>query len=109
MRLWIAAALVCIAPSAWAEGLAVHNTRLLCDRDVEVPVVFVTGPEDSVVVMQIEGNQILLYREPAASGAKYSWPSDGASYVLWTKGDETTILWREAGEETQILSCIAQM
>ena len=98
-----------LAGQAGAEPLLVNNTRLLCDRDVEVAVTFVTGPEDAVAVVQIDGGQFLLYQEPAASGARYAWPSGGASYVVWNKGAETTILWRDAGTETVLLTCAEQM
>ena len=97
------------AGQACAEVLAVQNLRYACDRGVEVPATFVTGPEDALVVIQIEGRQILLYQEVAASGARYAWPSDGAGYVLWSKGDAATIYWREGGQETELLSCTAQM
>ncbi|NEX44885.1 MliC family protein [Pseudotabrizicola algicola] len=114
MRRRIAPVLAVVAGVAagaqvWAAPLEVNNIRLTCDRDVVVPVTFVTGPEDAVAVMQIDGGQFLLYQEPAASGARYAWPSGGASYVLWTKGDQTTILWREAGAETVLLTCTREM
>ena len=108
-RVLCALVLGMVAGQAGADPLVVNNTRLLCDRDVEVPVTFVTGPEDAVAVLQIDGGQCLLYQEPAASGARYSWPSGGASYVVWNKGAETTILWREAGAETVLLTCTDQM
>lgn len=101
--------LALLAGQAVAEPLQVNNIRLTCDRDLEVPVTFVTGPEDSVAILQIDGGQYLLYQEPAASGARYSWPSGGAGYVVWTKGQETSILWREEGTETVFLTCTEQM
>ncbi|RGP37761.1 MliC family protein [Pseudotabrizicola alkalilacus] len=105
----IAVAGLGMAVQASAEVLEVQNLRYACDRGVEVPATFVTGPEDALVVIQIEGRQILLYQEVAASGARYAWPSDGAGYVLWSKGDAATIYWREGGQETELLSCTAQM
>lgn len=62
-----------------------------------------------MAVVQIDGGQFLLHQEPAASGAKYSWPPGGAGYVIWTKGDEATIYWREAGVEAALLTCKSQM
>lgn len=110
MRLALAAMLIWAGLPAVADPLAVRNTALLCDRDVEVPVVIVTGPEDAVAILQIEGRQMLLYQEPAAkTGVRYSWPSGGASYVMWVKGEEATILWREAGKEALILTCTFTM
>lgn len=97
--------LLCAAP-ALAETQA-SNTRYICDRDVMVPVVYVNGEDLSVAVLVVEGSQILLYSEPAASGARYGWPSDGSNYVWWTKGDEATLYWKdgEAGTETPLLRC----
>lgn len=109
MRAALAVCLIALASQAGADPLMVQNLRYACDRGVEVPATFVTGPEDALVVLQIEGNQILLYQEVAASGARYAWPSDGASYVLWSKGDEATIYWREGGTEVPLLTCTAQM
>ncbi len=100
--------LMALASQAGAEPMLVQNLRYACDRGVEVPATFVTGPEDALVVLQIEGRQILLYQEVAASGARYAWPSDGASYVLWSKGDEAVISWREGGAEVPLLSCREQ-
>ncbi|MBN2630059.1 MAG: MliC family protein [Rhodobacteraceae bacterium] len=98
-----------LAGQAGAEPLSVQNTRYTCDRGVEVPATFITGPEDAVVVIHVEGQQVLLYLEPAASGARYGWPSDGAGYVWWTKGDAASLYWREAGQESLVLTCTAQM
>lgn len=101
-----ALALLCGAAPALAETQA-SNVRYLCDRDVTVPVVYVNGDDMSLAVLVVEGSQILLYSEPAASGARYGWPSDGSNYVWWTKGDEATLYWKDgaAGTETPLLSC----
>lgn len=99
-------ALLLSAVPALAET-QVRNLTHICDRDVQVPAVYVTADDTALVVLQIEGRQILLYSEPAASGARYGWPSDGSSYVWWTKGDGATLYWRdaEAGTEAPILTC----
>ncbi len=101
-----ALALLCGAAPALAETQA-SNVRYQCDRDVTVPVVYVNGDDLSLAVLVVEGSQILLYSEPAASGARYGWPSDGSNYVWWTKGDEATLYWKDgaAGTETPLLSC----
>ena len=106
---YVLPALVVMAGQAGAAGLEVQNLRYACDRGVELPATFVTGPEDAVAVIQIEGRQILLYQEVAASGARYAWPSDGAGYALWTKGDEATVFWRDGETEILLLRCTAQM
>ncbi len=110
MRAGVAiAAFFAMAGQAGAEPLNVQNHRFVCDRGVEVPATFVTGPEDAVVVIHVEARQILLHLEPAASGARYAWPSDGAGYVWWTKGDAASLYWREAGQERLLLTCTQKM
>ncbi|MFN3723087.1 MAG: MliC family protein [Paracoccaceae bacterium] len=109
MRLALAAGLILSATQATADPLLVQNMRYTCDRGVEVPATFVTGPEDALVVIHIEGAQILLYQEVAASGARYSWPSGGAGYVLWSKGDAATIYWRDGDQDAPLLECTTKM
>ncbi len=94
-----------VAAPLWAET-QVTNQTYTCDRGVTIPVVYVNADDTSLVVLQVEGRQILLYTEPAASGARYGWPSDGSNYVWWTKGDDATLYWKnsEAGTEDPILS-----
>jgi len=106
MRLWPILAL--LATPALAET-QVQNLTYTCDRDVAVPVVYVNADDTSLAILQVEGRQILLYAEPAASGARYGWPSDGSNYVWWTKGDAATLYWKDgaAGTETALLSCVA--
>ncbi|MEZ5756236.1 MAG: MliC family protein [Paracoccaceae bacterium] len=106
MRLPFALSLGLAASAAGAET-TVQNMTYLCDRDVQVPVVYVNAPDTALAVLHVDGSQILLYNEPAASGARYAWPSDGSGYVWWTKGAEATLFWKDgaAGTETAILSC----
>jgi membrane-bound inhibitor of C-type lysozyme len=105
MILRAAAIVLAFAAPAVAET-QVQNMTYICDRDVAVPVVYVNAPDTSLAVIFVEGGQYLLYSEPAASGARYGWPSDGSSYVWWTKGEEATLYWKdgEAGSETAILT-----
>lgn len=109
---------LCLAPAlalglmpfgAQAEVQAI-SVRFECERGVELPVTFVNSGEDSVAVMQIEGHQMTLWQEVSASGARYGWPSDGSAYVLWTKGTEATVYWRDGATktETAILSGCVQ-
>ena len=49
----------------------VVTARYICDRDVSLPATFVNAPDLSVVVMTVDGWQITLFGEPAASGARY--------------------------------------
>ena len=79
--------------------------RYICDRGVEVPVTYVNAAEGSLVVLTVEGRQITLVSEAAASGVRYGWPSDGSNYVWWTKGEVATLSWRTPEGETPILTC----
>jgi membrane-bound inhibitor of C-type lysozyme len=79
--------------------------RYICDRGVEVPVTYVNAAEGSLVVLSVEGRQITLVGEAAASGARYGWPSDGSNYVWWSKEDGATLYWKTPEGETPILTC----
>ena len=88
----------------------VATLRYLCERGVEVPATYVSGGADGpVVVLTVEGAQITLIGEPAASGVRYGWPSGGSGYVWWTKEDAATLLWRDGEttiEETVYADCV---
>lgn len=98
-------AVLAFAMPALAET-QVANQTYLCERDLRVPVVYVNADDTSLAVLVVEGRQVLLYTEPAASGARYAWPSDGSGYVWWTKGDVAMLYWKDgaAGTETAILT-----
>jgi membrane-bound inhibitor of C-type lysozyme len=100
---WTALALAAATP-ALAET-QVASTRYACDRGVEVPATYVTADDLAIAVINVDGTQITLYQEEAASGVRYGWPSDGANYVWWTKGKDATLYWKEAGVETPLLTC----
>lgn len=84
------------------------SLRYSCDRGVEIPATYINGPDQSLVVIHVEGSQITLVGEAAASGARYGWPSDGSNYVWWTKGEAATLYWKTPEGEAPILSCTAQ-
>ncbi len=77
------------------------TTRYTCARDVEVPATYVNAEDLQVAVITVEGRQISLYSEEAASGARYGWPSDGSNYVWWTKGEEATLYWKDGATGTE--------
>ena len=99
-----------LLPGMAAAEINMQTNRYLCDRNVEVPVTYVNDGDTSVVVLMVDGTQISLYGESAASGARYGWPSDAASYVWWSKGDTAMLLWKdETGAETPVLpNCTLQ-
>lgn len=88
---------------AEAQDSSFQTTRYLCERGVEVPVTYVNAPDLSLAVLNVEGTQITLEIETSASGARYGWPSDGAHYIWWTKGETAFLMWSEGGEEKTIL------
>jgi membrane-bound inhibitor of C-type lysozyme len=90
-----------------AAETSVVTTRYACDRNVAVPATYVTADDQSVAVIHVEGAQITLYQETAASGVRYGWPSDGSNYVWWTKGDAATLFWKTPEGETPLLTCVA--
>ncbi|MCA0272882.1 MAG: MliC family protein [Proteobacteria bacterium] len=85
---------------AFAE-LTTGGGTYICNRDVEIPVAYVNADDGSIAVLHVEGRLITLYNEPAASGARYAWPSDGSGYVWWTKGDTATLYWRDGETDTE--------
>ena len=95
-------ALACLPGMAMA-GLEAQNLRYTCERGVEIPVVYVNADDASIAVLTVEGAQILLYSEPAASGARYGWPSDGSNYVWWSKGAEATLFWHDGATNTDTM------
>lgn len=90
----------CLPTFAMAD-MTVQNNRYTCERGVQIPVVYVNSGDSSIAVLMVEGNQILLYAEPAASGARYGWPSDGSNYVWLTKDAGAMLLWHDGTSKTE--------
>lgn len=101
-------AAITLAPAFAAPamaGLDLIAATYICERGVEVPVTYVneTGGEgQSIAVLTVEGRQVSLFVEISGSGARYGWPSDGSSYVWWTKGDTATLYWKDGETATEI-------
>lgn len=103
----MARAAFCLFALAMPAAAQSYATRTyLCDRGVEVPATYVVGPDYDLVVINVDGRQVTLVSEPAASGSRYSWPSDGAVYVWWSEEDAAALLWKTPEGETPLLSCI---
>jgi membrane-bound inhibitor of C-type lysozyme len=96
-----------LAPVA-AQAQEFTSQTYTCDRGVSVPATYINGADQSLVVINVDGRQITLISEPAASGARYGWPSDGSNYVWWTKGDEATLYWKTPEGEALLLTCSPQ-
>ena len=90
-----------LAAPAAAE-LDLRGGTYLCDRGVEVPVSYVNAGDGAVAVLHVEGRLVTLVNEPAASGARYAWPSDGSGYVWWTKGDTAALYWRDGAASDEV-------
>lgn len=101
-----AVVLLALLPAS-ASAQDFTTQRYTCDRGIAVPATYVNGPDLSLVVIHVDGSQITLVNEPAASGARYGWPSDGSNYVWWTKGDEATLYWKTPEGEAPLLTCKA--
>jgi membrane-bound inhibitor of C-type lysozyme len=101
---------VLLLAALWPQMLAAQeftSQSYSCDRGVEVPSTYVNTAEGSLSVINVDGRQITLVAEPAASGVRYGWPSDGSNYVWWTKGDAATLYWKTPDGETLLLTCQA--
>ena len=99
-------ALVWAAPAA---ALDVATLRYVCERDVVIPATYASAASGAVVVLHVEGRQITLMQVPAASGARYEWPSDGAGYVWHTRGTEARLDWRgPEGEVVLFEACTSE-
>ena len=96
-----AGVLLASLPTIAMAEMEVQNNRYTCERGVQIPVVYANSGETSIAVLTVEGTQILLYSETAASGARYGWPSDGSNYVWLTKGTDAMLLWRDGAEKTE--------
>lgn len=98
-------AVACLLPWPALAEMTLLTTRYGCERGVTVPATWINADDGTAVVVSVEGRQITLQIEQSASGARYGWPSDGSSYVWWTKGAEAVLSWKdETGAETPVLS-----
>jgi membrane-bound inhibitor of C-type lysozyme len=92
----------CLVAAPACAQLDTTGGTYLCDRGVEVPVTYVTGADDSVAVLYLEGRLITLPIGASGSGARYVWPSDGSGYVWWTKGDTAMLLWHDGATSEEV-------
>ncbi len=97
--------MVLLAGTVQAE-MQVQANRYICERGVEVPVVYINDDSDiGIAVIGVEGGMYNLQTEQAASGVRYGFPSGGSHYVWWTKGDTATLYWHDGtdGSDAEIL------
>lgn len=100
MRPGMFASALAVLPTVVMAEMTVQNSTYTCERGVQVPVVYANSDDSSIAVLTVEGNQILLYSEPAASGARYGWPSDGSNYAWLSKETSAMLLWHDGATNT---------
>jgi len=81
-----------IAPALQAQDLI--QTTYVCERGVEVPVVYINDGTP-VAVIYVERRMVVLPQVTSASGARYAEETN-SGYVWWSKGDEASLAWFDA-------------
>lgn len=92
-----------ILPGAAYAGFETSSATYTYERGAEITAIYVNDAEQSAAFLQVEGNMVTLWAEPAASGVRYAWPSDGSYYVWWTKGEGATLSWHDGENGTETL------
>lgn len=83
----------------------VVSATYMCDRGARVSAAYINALSPQLVVLAIEGQQVVLTAARSGSGARYQSESD-AGYVWITKGAEAIAFWRTGeGGETLLLRC----
>lgn len=92
---------------AGAEQADTASFTYDCERGAVVQAAYLNLTEFSYAVIAIEGRQLILESQEAASGARYASTGDQPYHVWWTKGDAASLY---AGpDETAIYSdCVAR-
>ncbi|HBB84579.1 MAG TPA: hypothetical protein DC031_15240 [Sulfitobacter sp.] len=92
---------VALCASLWAlpAGAETIAITYLCERGASVPVVYVPDADPAVAVLYVEGRLINLQTMPSASGARYGWPSDGASYQWWEHQGRARLGWQDGASD----------
>lgn len=87
----------CVMALAVSPAMAdTISATYLCERGVEVPMVYVNPSreeEPAIVVLMAEGRLIRLEQIISASGARYGWPADGSFYEWWEHQGTATLSW----------------
>lgn len=108
MTLIRAAALLALVPDVAAAEIATDSWQYSCDRGTVIFVTYLSADAaGAAVVIYAEGRQIALLSEsdPGTEVSRFAWPSDGAGYVWLSGRNDGTLLWKEAGTETVLLTC----
>lgn len=95
-----------------ADVAPVTKVTYICDRNVELPVIYINGlkNDESMAVIFTEGKLVPMRIWPAASGARYIALDEQDSYRWHTKGDEGVLSFLEADdsakEQTVLDNCV---
>ena len=96
-------ALACAATMALAQGDDLIPITYLCERGVEVPVVFVSPDDgDSYAVAQIDGKMVGMRQVVSASGARYRSGDGADAYQLWSKSNGAMISFGADGQDQML-------
>ncbi|MBX8824417.1 MliC family protein [Ochrobactrum sp. SFR4] len=94
------------------EMQALTKVTYICERNVELDVVYINGlkNDESAAVLYTEGKLVPMRIWPAASGARYIALDEQDSYRWHTKGDEGILSFLEADdsakEQTLFSNCV---
>ena len=105
-----AAALALALSAAPAAALELWPVDYACDGGRTVSTTYVNDGQTWAMLLLMDNRMVPLWQEMSASGVRYGDPSGQASWVWWTKGQEATLYWKDAGGQESIVlqTCIEQ-
>lgn len=81
---------------------AIIKANYLCERSVQLPVIFVNEVDGkSYAVAFIEGKLIAMQQGMSGSGARYIALDEQMSYRLHIKGNDATLSFMDADHEAE--------
>lgn len=98
------------ATMAVAQTGDLVSVTYVCERGVQVPVVFVNpGSGEAYAVARIDGKLLGMRQAVSASGARYRSGDGADAYQLWSKGDNALISFGADGQDKTLFGdCAAQ-
>lgn len=95
-------------PGALPVGNA---TQYICADGAQIAALYGKEGDQDNVILSYNGETFHLLQEISGSGVRYGWPSDGSSYVWWTKGETATLYWKDGPTSAETVlhaDCVAQ-
>lgn len=91
-----------IAAAVLATGAQANVVSMVydCERGVRVHATYVVVGEYPGVVLYVEGQQVFLSPDRAASGVRYA--QEGGGYVWHEKGPDAILIWDADGRSSPI-------